>query len=230
MSCCTNRVGVLPLIVAAATGAGAYGLWSSAGESEVSAAPSQESLQDSVRSKVQEAQEAQEGVPSMEDMAQVWLELASTDTPEHKALAPMVGTFSATSSFIDPGTGEEMASTGKSVNEWVLGERFVRTHFSSPEMMGMPFEGIGHIGYDRISKEYIQSWMDNWFTGIMIETGQMEGNVLTIQGKMQGPMGEERMRHVLTIDDNDHHTLEFFMQMPDGQWMSSGSIKYTRTK
>lgn len=174
-------------------------------------------------------QEGQEGEMTMEQEMAAWLALADP-SDEHKALAPIVGTFNAEARFqMDPTASEPMVSTGRSVNTWVLGKRFVQQTYTSPDMMGMPFEGIGYTGYDRVTKEYVGTWMDTWFTGVMVQKGQMTGrNEMRMESEMATPMGTmEKSRHVLKIIDDNKHELDFYKQV-EGEWVKMGTIRYTR--
>lgn len=174
-------------------------------------------------------QEGQEGQMTPEQEMAAWLEMAAP-VAEHAALAPLVGTFDAEARFMmDPTASEPMVSKARSVNTWVLGKRFVQQHYTSPDMMGMPFEGMGYTGYDRVSKQYVSTWMDTWFTGVMMQTGQMTGrNEMRLEGEMATPMGTmEKNRHVLKIMDDNRHELEFFKHM-EGEWVPVGVIRYTR--
>src|SRR5437868_5809578 len=49
-------------------------------------------------------------------------------------------------------------------NEMQMGGRYLTTHYAG-QMMGMPFEGLGTIGFDNGKKMYYSTWIDNMGTG-----------------------------------------------------------------
>ena len=68
---------------------------------------------------------------------------AATPGDHHKALNPMVGTFDVKVKFWPAPGAPAQESTGKSVNEWVLGGRWVQQRFDGT-FMSAPFNGIGY--------------------------------------------------------------------------------------
>ncbi|GAC1396833.1 MAG: hypothetical protein NVSMB68_13420 [Thermoanaerobaculia bacterium] len=150
----------------------------------------------------------------------------------HKALDGMVGTFDTRVTMFQPGAPPQ-TSTGTTVNQWILGNRFVEQRFTGT-FMGMPFEGIGHTGYDNAKKKYVGTWIDNFSTGVMTSIGSTSdnGKTWTFKSEMTDPKtgkdmpGESR----LTITDTDHHTMEMWGAGPNGKNMKMMQIEYTRRK
>lgn len=170
-----------------------------------------------------------EGEMSMEQMMEA-MKQASMPGEHHEALAPLVGEWEVEAAFTMP-DGQEMTSTGRAENQWLLGDRFVGQHYEGP-FMGMDFEGYGAIGYHKEKGEYVSVWMDNFGTGMLIESGKpgTDPKTITTEGSYQSMMGEQKMRHVTRIISNDKHVLEFHEPGPDGQMRKTGTLTYTRVK
>jgi len=157
------------------------------------------------------------------------MQKAATPGEEHKKLEAVVGTFDAkVKMWMDPGKPAE-ESTGTSENKWVLGDRYVEMQYQGT-FMGQPFSGIGYQGYDNVTKKYVGSWMDTASTGIMTSSGTMSGKVLSTSSSVADPMtGKmEKLTSKLTVEDNDHHTMEMWGRGPDGKNFKMMEIQYTR--
>jgi hypothetical protein len=126
---------------------------------------------------------------------------------------------------------EPIPSTGTSVNKLILGDRWLHQEFNG-EMMEQQFHGIGHLGYDNVSKKFVGSWIDTMMTGMMTHSGTMDaaGKVLTMTGEFKDPMGNTiKDRNVTRIVDNNKHTFEMYHSGPEGE-VKVGEIVYTRVK
>lgn len=163
--------------------------------------------------------------PSMEEMM---AEMARLGTPgeHHEKLSRAVGEWKVESSFTMPGQ-PAMESTGSMSSEWVLDGRFIKTDFHLPDMMGMPFHGIGFNGYDNSSESYVGVWMDNMSTKAFVTKGELmdDGSFVWIGDNAMG--GKMKIVSTMTDDDTMHDT--FFDSMDGGKtWMESGTMHYTR--
>ncbi len=100
--------------------------------------------------------------------------------------------------------------------------------------MGMPFYGIGYMGYDNVKKVYWGSWIDNFSTGLMTSSGSASDNGKSwkFTESMTDPVsgkeitGESRF----SVVDADHHTMEMWGPGPDGKMFKMMEISYTRRK
>lgn len=158
---------------------------------------------------------------------------AMTPGENHKMLDGMIGTFDAkVSMWMKPGA-PPMVSTGKSVNSWILGNRFVEQKFDGA-FMGMPFQGIGYTGYDNVKKQFWGTWIDNMSTGVMVSSGSMTDAgktwkfTSTVSDPMTGKESTSEMR--VTVADHDHHTMEMWDHAPDGKLVKIMEITYSRVK
>ena len=159
---------------------------------------------------------------------------AATPGDAHKRLNPMVGTFDAKVKFWPAPGAPPTESTGKSVNEWVLGGRFIQQRFEGT-MMGAPFSGIGYTGYDNIRHMYVGTWMDSMSTQFMTSSGgdpDASGKSWSFTASMMDPVSGEQVssEERMTMIDNDHQVFEMYGPGPDGRSYKMMEITYTRKK
>ncbi len=156
------------------------------------------------------------------------MEVLATPGAHHKALEIMVGNWTAKTSFVMDPTQPPMEGAGTMSVKWVLGGRYLQSNFKA-DFMGEPFEGIAYSGYDIAHEEYVSVWMDTMSTKILNMTGNEEaGDALVMRGTSTTPMGDNPMKIVTKFTDQNTWVDEFYDQMPDGEWMKSGTITYTR--
>jgi len=168
----------------------------------------------------------------MEAMMAEWMKY-SEPSEHHRLMQPMIGTFHVVGKmWMDPSQSEPQVMTGKSTTEWILGGRFALTHYKS-EFMGMPFEGMAMMGYDRFLQQYQSFWWDTMGTMTYQTVGTVtpDGKVFTFNGAMQDPsMGGAMVntREIVRIINNNKHVMVGHHQQPDGSWMKMMELTYTR--
>ena len=153
----------------------------------------------------------------------------------HKALEPLVGTWTYTAQWWMAPDAPPEAMTGRSVNSLVFGGRFLKQEIQGEAQGQPPFEGLGFTGYDNIRKEYQTVWFDNMATGMMVGNGQFDAatNTLTDQGEFSCPMTGEthRMfRSVVKTVDPTHYVYESYMRTSEGREYKAMEILYTRAQ
>jgi hypothetical protein len=176
--------------------------------------------------------EGPQGAADMDEMMAVWMKYAMPGE-HHKHLAPTVGTWEATSKFwMGPGAQPEEGK-GTSVNEWALGNRFVRQKFEG-NMAGQSFSGLGYTGYDNYKQKYVGVWMDSMSTLIMNSTGACDGTgkVIIMFSEFDDPVSGKvkKSKAVLRVVNNDHHTFEMYDSTPEGVEFKSLEIHYKRKR
>lgn len=150
----------------------------------------------------------------------------------HIMMAKWDGTWTTTNKmWMDPAAPPQVTA-GTCVNRMVLGGRFQESRLSGT-MMGMPFEGLGMLGYDKTKKKFTSTWMDNMGTGIMVLEGVWDaaGRRLNLSGTTTDPMtGEDvRGREVYTIKDNEDQLMEMWMTDPKtGKELKMMEIAFVR--
>jgi hypothetical protein len=101
-----------------------------------------------------------------------------------------------------------------------------------PGMGKKAFEGESVMGYDNLQKKFFSTWRDNMSTGMMFETGTVDGagKVLTSEGQNWNMMANAvtKSKSVATIVDDNHRKLEMWSPGPDGKMMKTMEIDYAR--
>lgn len=147
---------------------------------------------------------------------------ASATTEDHKKLEPFVGTFEAEVKLW-MGPGDPFVSTGMMTNTMDLGGRFLKQVYTGDAADGPfpSFEGRGFWGYNTSTKKYEGFWIDNASTFMQTESGDLDasGKVWTMLGEVTDPQsgGTMKKRSVITLKDNDHHSMEMYFTTPEGE-------------
>ena len=167
--------------------------------------------------------------PDMEAMMKQMAEMGKPNE-HHKALAGLEGDWSVENTMQMAPDAPTMKSTGTSHNKMILGGRFLQGDFKG-NMMNMPFEGLGLLGYDPMKKKHVSVWADSMSGGVMTSYGECDGSckTITFKDELDDPMTGKKMpvRYVYTIDSKDKYTMEWY-EMHDGKEFKSMTIVYTR--
>ncbi len=172
------------------------------------------------------------GQPTPEQIKAMMAETAAK-APEHDRLKGMVGSWTATMSFLTaPGAAPEV-STMKADIKPVLGGRYVQSHYKGVfKFMGaeIDFEGMGMIGYDKAAGYYTSAWGDNLSTSMLTQSGAFKDGAIDLKGEMPDGMGGQMdMRHRHIINENGSYTLEFYQPNPmTGEMAKIGWIEHTK--
>ncbi|MEZ5332183.1 MAG: DUF1579 domain-containing protein [Thermoanaerobaculia bacterium] len=154
---------------------------------------------------------------------------AANPGPQHEMLAGFAGHWNAeVQMWMVPG-GEPMVSEGTVDAEMILGGRVLReTHSAS--MMGMPFTGIGHTGYDNISGKYWNAWMDTMGTGLYTTEGSYdeESGKLTLEGDWTNPDGTSMHVKLVSWKEGPDRRIFQMWSTIAGQTFQAMEATYTR--
>ena len=152
---------------------------------------------------------------------------------EHAVLKTLEGRWKVTGrSWMKPGD-QPQESTGKSTMEWVLDGRFLKQKYQG-EWAGEEFDGLGFVGYDKMKKQYMTTWMDSMATGLFQSTGRYDAAAKTFKesGRFSCPMTGEKdawFRSEWQIIDNDHNVYNMYMRdKRTGREFKSMELLYTR--
>jgi hypothetical protein len=132
----------------------------------------------------------------------------------HKKLAKDVGTWKGKQTmWMGPGSQPATSDCTSTVTPMMDG-RFVKVDFSG-EIPGMgPYNGMGIVGYDNVSKKFQATWLDNHSTGMSMGTGELsaDGKTLTIEYNFTCPVTKKpaTMRQVETYTSPTSKTMEMF--------------------
>jgi uncharacterized protein DUF1579 len=158
----------------------------------------------------------------------------SQPTEKHALLKPFEGTFRATVT-LHFGPDNSHTTTGTMVNEFDLDGRYLKqTYTGDPSDGPFPeFLGRGYWGYNTIQNQYEGFWIDSASTAMATESGQVDttGTIWTLTGDQPNPCGGPATlpkKTIITLIDNDNHTMESFITMPDGNETKTMDISYTR--
>lgn len=154
-------------------------------------------------------------------------------TGAHERLKPFEGTFHAEVK-IWMGPGEPMTSTGTMTSTLDLGSRFLQQRYVGDPSDGpfSNFEGRGYWGFNTTTNKYEGFWIDTASTVMQTDTGDVDesGTVWTMTGSTPGEKPGTTMtkRSVITLKDNDHHSIEMYFEGPQGGEVKAMEIQYTR--
>ena len=158
----------------------------------------------------------------------------------HKILAGMAGNWTYTlKMWMDP-KGQPQESKGTATRKAIMdGRYFIAEHkgkFQMPgpdgKMKDMDFTGMAIEGYDNAKKKFVSSWIDNMSTMIMNSEGVYDAATKTFNYDAECQMmpgKTTKIREVIKIVDNDHHTFEWYDDT-HGSENKTMEISYTRKK
>jgi hypothetical protein len=151
---------------------------------------------------------------------------------EHAELKKLEGSYDVdVKMWMDP-SQPPMQSKGSAEFKMVMNGRFLRQDYKG-DMMGQPFTGIGHDGYDNVLKKYVSTWMDDFSTGIMYMQGESKdgGKTIEVSGEQGCPMTDKpiKMRTVHKKIDDNKFVFEMYNTV-DGKETKGMELTYTRKK
>ncbi|MHC4972830.1 MAG: DUF1579 family protein [Planctomycetota bacterium] len=148
-------------------------------------------------------------------------------TQEHADLKKMVGQWDSSWEWTLP---MPMKGTGTATTKLILGGRFIRQDYES-EMMGQPWQGVLHLGYDTIEKEFVSVWMDSGSPIMSVSRGkrQADGSIKLIGMDPDHMTGKKHKVAVVTrwVNDNQY-TVAFYTVSAEGKETQVGLMTYTR--
>lgn len=149
----------------------------------------------------------------------------------HKMLARDNGAWrEQVTMWMKPGAEPQTFAASVQTEMLMDGRYQQQTH--DGEMMGMPFRGVSTTGYDNARKLFVNTWIDNFGTGIMTSEGRYDAATKSIEfrGKVTDPMaGGKQMpfRQVLRFVSDKEQRVEMY-QMHAGKEFKSMEIVLTR--
>jgi hypothetical protein len=171
--------------------------------------------------------------PDMEKMMQEYMEKYATPGEHHRHLEKMAGKWTFENKFWPMPGAEMMKSTGSAEAKMIMGGRYLHSSYQG-EMFGREFMGMGIAAYDQYKKKYVETWVDNHGTMVMMAEGTCgeQGNSRTVLAEFDDPMTHSPtwMRSVYRFRDPDHFTMEMFSKAPDGTEFKVMEIAHTRVK
>jgi hypothetical protein len=168
--------------------------------------------------------------PSENDMMMAMM-AAGQPNENHALLAKCAGTWTATCKFRMTPDAPWQESKGTMKSEMVFGGRFLKQAFTG-DFGGMPFEGMGMMGYNNVTKQFEATWFDSMNTGATTFTGTYDASkkAYTMSGECCDPMDptkKRKSRSVMTHNSPDKMTEEMFEIGDDGKAVKNMEIVYT---
>jgi hypothetical protein len=119
-------------------------------------------------------------------------------------------------------------------NSWHLNGLYLQQSYVGDAVPGPfdSFRGTGYWGYNFASRVYEGFWIDTASSIMQIEKGTVDdsGKVWTMHAEIGMPPDGHmvKKRSVIRLIDNDRHTMESFMDGPDGKEFKTMEIQYQR--
>ncbi|HYG49401.1 MAG TPA: DUF1579 domain-containing protein [Flavobacteriales bacterium] len=159
---------------------------------------------------VEEEEEA--APPDSAAMMKAWMDYA-TPGEMHKLMASWAGKFDAdVTMWMDPAAPPTKNKATSEAKMW-NGLYLVSTNKGS--MNGMPFEGVSTIAYDNSKKKFVNTWIDNMGSGIMILEGDYDPatKTLTLVGSQTDPMtGKDcEIKETTKFNEDGSQYMEMYM-------------------
>jgi hypothetical protein len=113
----------------------------------------------------------------------------------------------------------------------IMGGRYLHETIKS-NTMGMPMEGMSILAFDRQKGKFINTWIDNMGTGIMVFEGEQTGETqITLLADYFDPMTQEEQIHKQVMDISDKtHSMNYYVKGSSGEWVKTMEIIYKKTK
>lgn len=167
--------------------------------------------------------------PDSAEMMKRWQEYM-TPGDVHKMMASWDGAWSGEVTSWEHAEAQPQKSTLASTNKMVMNGLYQEsTHAGN--MMGMPFQGKGTMGYDNVTKKFTSTWIDNMGSGLMTMTGTWDdaSKSMTLKGTGTNPItkGDCEMREVYKIIDDKTHLMEMY-RTDDGKEFKTMEIKFSK--
>lgn len=150
----------------------------------------------------------------------------------HALLANCAGTWTVACKFRMTPDAPWQETTGTMKSEMIFGGRFLKQAFAG-DFAGMPYQGMGLMGYNNVTKQFESTWYDNMNTGATVFTGTYDAakKAYTMNGECCDPMDptkKRKSRSVMTHSSPDKMTEEMFEIGDDGKAVKNMEMVYTR--
>ncbi len=178
----------------------------------------------------QPTDEKPSGKPEMGEAEKAWME-SGEPGEMHKWIAKSAGTWDATVKMMMPGQPEQ-ESKATVTTHMIFDGRYAHSKFNG-EFMGMPFEGLSTLGYNKAAGRFESVWIDSMSTMTMFATGKLDaaGKVLTLTGEMMDPATKKviKQKMVTTWKSDDQYVDEMYHEQ-DGKEVKVMEITYKRAQ
>lgn len=173
------------------------------------------------------------GTGSTEEQMAAYLRTYAAPGEHHKHLEMLAGTWTTEVKFWPAPGAPAMESTGRAEHRMILGGRYLETAYEG-SFANMSFSGRGTAAYDRYLGKYVETWVDNFGTMVLVSEGSCDGTgkVRTLLASYVDPMTQKptTLRSVYRIPDADHYVLEMYTRAGEAPEFKTMEIAHTRAR
>jgi len=152
-------------------------------------------------------------------------------SPQHELLKKDVGTWDATIKVWPTPDAQPVSGKGTETNKMLEGDMWLISHFES-NFEGMPYTGMGAIGYDPVEKKYVGGWIDSMSPYMATSKGDYDASTKTwtMMAETRDPMTGKPVTQKQTIRyiDDNARTFEIQQKGDDGKYWKMLEIQYKR--
>lgn len=113
-------------------------------------------------------------------------------------------------------------------------EKYTGTFSMGPGTPAQPFNGMATMGYDNHRKQFVNTWIDNWISGVYLEYGSASegGKVFTFEGENYCCFNDKicKSKSMITFVDPNTRTMEMWGPGLDGKVYKAMEMTFTRKK
>jgi hypothetical protein len=150
---------------------------------------------------------------------------------EHKFLHKDVGTWDAVMKIFPQEGAAPVESKGSEKNELLPGGMWLISQFKG-EVFGVPFTGVGTIGYDPIEKKYVGTWVDSISPHLTVMKGEYDAakkTMTSIAEVRDFRTGEvTQSKHITRYIDDNTRTFEIHSKEGGDKERKVMEIQYKR--
>ncbi len=152
--------------------------------------------------------------PKMMEMMKKMTEFG-TPGEQHKMLSGYAGNWTTSVNMWHKPDTKPEASTGTAKFQMILDGRWLQQELSG-QAMGMPYTGLGFVGYNNATKSFESIWMDTFSTTSMSGKGSYDKSKKTLSEKGQYfcPIKNGPRDYRTEWKFNDKNTMTFSMFGP----------------
>jgi hypothetical protein len=152
-------------------------------------------------------------------------------SPEHELFKSDVGTWDASLTVWPTPDAQPMTMKGSETNELLGDGMWLIGHFES-NFGGMPFKGLGTMGYAPVEKKYVGSWVDGMGPYMTTMKGDYDPatKTLTMMAETRDAATGKPVtqKHITHFVDKNTKTFEIQQQGDDGKFWKMLEIQYKR--
>jgi hypothetical protein len=168
--------------------------------------------------------------PDSAAMMKAWMDFA-TPGPMHAWMAKSDGTWTGdVTAWMDP-DAPPTKSTSTMTQKMALNGLYQMGDYSGT-MMGMPFMGHSILAYDNAKKEFVNTWIDNMGSGIMLMKGNWDegSKTLSLKGAQTDPFTgkDTEIRQEIKFADDNTQMMTMWGQGMDGKEMKFMEVSLKR--